>query len=342
LNPPAPPHDEAPNQIRFEPPRPAAAVPILGGFVKIFSMIIAATVALHCAGAMAQQPQTTSAPELGLSEIPEANLDRYVAKSNSIVGLLNASLRGEQSWRRYLSWVDVKRGPTGKESIIYGLYSVNSSAKDAIDKARRAASADPAIPALDAATNQLASTFETLVPILSEAEAYYDRKDYLSDNMAGGKALHERLVPAATAFLAARATTEALQNQFKGLLDQQQLARIEKTEGKSVRWHVRNTLMLAKKAVDLLPPTPDRGADLGAFDAALAAFGDATRDFDKTIRESGKSNALDSSPRDILGKMRELRESIAKGHADRMMFSMNYNGIINNYNMMVTMANAFQ
>jgi len=308
--------------------------------VKIPALLIVAALILPGAAALAQQPSPP--PDLGLREIADKDLDRYVAKSNGVVGLLNASLRGKESWTRYLSWVDVKRGPTGKERIIYGLYSVGASAKDAIAKARKSAADEPAIPALDGATKQLADTFETLVPILNEAEAYYDRKDYMSDDMAGGKALHARLVPAAMAFLEARAATDALQDQLKDLLDRQQLASIEAAEGKSVRWHVHNTLMQAKKAVDLMPSSPKRGADLKPFDTALAAYGDAVRDFDTAIRESGKSTSIDSYPRDILGKLREMRDNIAKGRADGMTFSMDYNGVITRYNMMVTLSNAFR
>lgn len=290
--------------------------------------------------ALADPP--TAAADLGLAALPDGDLNRVIGKSNGIVALLNASLRGKESIDRYASWCDLKRGPTGKERIIYGLYSVGSSAKGAIDGARKAATAVPAIPALDAATEQLATTFETLIPILNEAEAYYDRKDYLSDNMAGGKALHERLMPAATAFLAARATTEALQKQFKDLIDRQQLAIIEKAEGKSVRWHLQNTMMLASKTVDLMPRSPKRGTDLSAFDAALATYGDAVRDFDTALRDSGKSTPVDSYPRDILGKLREMRDNIAKGRADGMTFSMDTNGVITRYNTMVTLSNAFR
>lgn len=313
----------------------------MGALLKISSTILAAALVLHCSSAMAQQQQAPP-PDLGLHEIADSEMDRYIAKSNGVVGLLNASLRGKDSWNRYLSWVDVKRGPTGKERIIYGLYSVGSSAKDAIEKARKTAGDKPAIPALDEATKQLASAFETLVPILSEAEAYYDRKDYLSDNMAGGKALHEKLVPAAMTFLAARATTEALQNQFKDIIDREQLAKIEKAEGRSVRWQVHNTMTLAKKAVDLMPSNPRGSADLQQFDAALGIFGNAVRDFDTAVRDSGKSTSIDSFPRDILGKLREMRDNIAKGHADNMTYSMDYNSVIQQYNMMVSMSNAFR
>jgi len=46
------------------------------------------------------------------------------------------------------------------------------------------------------------------VPILNGAAAYYARKDYTDDNMAGGKALHAKIIPAMNAFLAARARLE--------------------------------------------------------------------------------------------------------------------------------------
>ncbi len=317
------------------------------------SRILVAMLALAMTGAtaFAQQlkqkpaPQQAAqpAPSLGLADIPEAQLDRYIAKSNGVVGLLNTSLRGADSWQRYLSWVNVRTGPTGKERIIYGLYSVGlSSAKDAGDKARKSAAGEPAIPALDGATKDLADAFEALVPILNEAEAYYNRKDYLSDGMAGGKALHAKLVPAAQAFLAARARTHALQDQFKDMLDVAQLAKIEKAEGKSVRWHARHTLALAKKAVDLMPNNARGvGTDMKAFDAALAAYGEAVRDFDKAVRESGKSSAIDSQPRDILGKLREMREAIGKGRMDNMRFSFDHRAVVTSYNMMVSMANSF-
>jgi Protein of unknown function (DUF3829) len=286
------------------------------------------------------RPATAAPVSLGLQEIPEAKIDEYVGKSNAVVELLNTSLRASESWRRYLSWVDVKRGPTGKERIIYGLYSVSdSSAKDAIEKARLGAGGEPAIPALDGATKELATAFEALFPIMNEAEAYYERKDYLYDKMKGGRELHEKLVPAALAYLAVREKTESLQEQFKDMLDRQQLARIEKTEGKSVHWHARYTSMLAKKAVDLLPRDPRKAGDMKAFDEALASFGDAVKDLDTAVRTSGKSSSFDSSPRDLLGKLREMRAELGKGRVNSMSYGMDFDFLIMRYNMMIRMSN---
>ncbi len=310
-------------------------------FTRLFQAASVAGTLCLAAPALAQQPPAPVS--LGLSAIPEAETAKYVAKSNASVGLLNTSIRASDSWRRYLSWADAKRGPTGKERIIYGMYSVSvSSAKDAVAKARESAAAEPAIPALDGAMKDLASAFEAIVPILNEGDAYYERKDYMSDKMAGGQALHAKLVPAAMTFLAARARLEALQEQFKEVIDTQELARLEKTEGKSVKWHTRRVMMTAKKAVDLMPNDPRKPGDMKAFDAALAAFGDATRDFDTAVRESGKSNSIDSAPRDILGQLREIRDKIAKRRADPRFYSMDYNMVINRYNMMISMSNTFR
>ncbi len=303
----------------------------------------AALFVISGAPALAQQQGVAGAVVLGLNDIPAGQIDRHIAKSNAVVGLLNASARASESWNRYLSWVDAKRGPTGRERIIYGLYSVSASlASDAIAKARQSAADDLAIPALDGASKDLAAAFEALVPILNEAEAYYERKDYLGDAMRGGQALHARLAPAALAFLAARERTETLMEQFKTLIDQHELARLEQSEGKSPKWHARRAMIATKKAVDLLPRDPRRPGDMKAFDAAIAALAEAARDFDKAARESGKTSSVDRFPSSILGRLREIREKIAKRRVDPTFYSMDFDGVISEYNMMITMSNAFR
>lgn len=293
--------------------------------------------------AQAQPAPDANVAALGLTGIPDGQADAYIAKSNAVVGLLNTAMRAAESWQRYLSWADVKRGPTGRERIIYGLYSVGaSSARDAVEKARQLAAAEPAIPALDGASKDLATAFETLVPLLNEAEAYYDRKDYLSDGMKGGQALHARLVPAAEAFFTARARVRMLQEQLKAQLDQHELTRLERTEGKSVRWHARRAMMAASRAVDLMPRDPRKPGDLKAWDAAITALADAARDFDNAARESGKSGSIDRYPRSLVGRMREIREKFAKRQVDPNFYSMDVNGVISEYNMMITMSNAFR
>jgi len=272
-------------------------------------------------------------------EVQEADLDKWITKNNAYVKLLNESLRARDSWDRYLSWVNLERGPTGKERIIYGLYSVGaSSAKESIAAARKAADSAPSAPALDAAAKELAATFETVFPIMNEANDYYDRKDYMSDNASGAKRLHGQLVPAARAFMAARDKMENLQEELKDKLDGLELARIEKTEGKQYRWHMKRTMTLAKKAVDLMPKDPRHPGDMKDFDSAIMRLADAAREFDAYVRNSGKSGAFDHYPRDIVGRLREIKEKIAKRQADPAFYSMDYNGVVSSYNMMIDIA----
>lgn len=286
-------------------------------------------------------PAATALPVIPVPDLPDAELKVWVAKLNAYVKLLNATLRAEESWNRYLSWVNLKTGPTGKERIIYGLYSVPpSQAKTAIDLVRKVAGEPPSIPAIDAAAQSLTSSFEALVPILNEAEAYYDRKDYKSDQMAGGKALHARLQPAAEAFLAARFRLDRLSEQVKDNLDRQELARIERTEGKSDAWHVRRIMMAARKAVDLLPRNARAPGDLKAFDVAVADYAGVVREFDAYILANPPTaSAFSSQPRDLLGKLRDIQEKFeGKRRPDPSFYFMDVNGAVSSYNMMINLS----
>ena len=110
--------------------------------------------------------------------------------------------------------------------------------------------------------------------------------------------------------------------------------------GRNACIHVQQ--VATKKAVDLLPRDPRRPGDMKAFDAAIAALAEAARDFDKAARESGKTSSVDRFPSSILGRLREIREKIAKRRVDPTFYSTDFDGVISEYNMMITMSNAFR
>src|SRR5579863_189539 len=134
----------------------------------------------------------------------DEGLEASVVKMNAYVALLNRSLRAVQSLDRYKSWVNMKTGPTGRESIVYGLYSVYDTTREAA-AATAALTQEPLLPELDAAMRDYIAANAALAPILNEANAYYERADYKADKMAEGKTLHVKIVAAAEPFLAARA-----------------------------------------------------------------------------------------------------------------------------------------
>jgi Protein of unknown function (DUF3829) len=280
----------------------------------------------------APQPTTVNVPQLNQQEF-----QRWVAKSNAYVDLLNYSTRAIDSLRRYASWVDMKVGPTGKERYIsYGIFSVEpTSAAQQIAKARAAAAAPPPIPPLDDAALAYAASFETLVPILNEAKGYYDRKDYTDDNMAGGKALHAKIIPAMNAFFAARARLEADQEQLSAGLSRQELALIEAREGKSRRWHMRNLAITSKAALDAMPRDPN-ATDMTAFSNAIAAYADAVRDFQQAPKPPGTIDSTNAQ--DLVARLRTLREKIEKKEAR----DGDFRDVVNEYNTVVQWLNISQ
>lgn len=280
-----------------------------------------------------------TAPPIAVN-VPQLNPQEFqlcVGKSNAYVQLLNGSTRAIDSLRRYASWVDMKAGPTGKERYItYGLYSVEPTlAAQVIAKARAAAAASPPIPPLDDAALGYAASFETLVPILNGAADYYARKDYTDDDMAGGKAFHEKIIPAMNAFLTARARLEEGQEQLSAGLSRQELALIEAREGKSRHWHLRNLATTAKAALDAMPHDPN-ATDMTAFSNAIAAYADAERGFEEAPKPPGTLDGTNG--RDLAAKFRTLREKIEKKEAR----STDFQDVVNYYNALVQWLNTSQ
>ncbi|MGD9668060.1 MAG: YiiG family protein [Hyphomicrobiaceae bacterium] len=272
------------------------------------------------------------------SDAAGAELGAAIAKSNAYIELMNRTLRAVESWNRYTSWVNVKKGPTGKERYIdYGLYSLYD-VKDEIAKARGAIGKPPASPELDAAAERYINAYEALSPLITAANGYYERKDYKSDKMAEGKALHAKLVPAAEAFIAARGEIETGMRTFKRDLDKRSLAAIEAREGQGPNWHVKNVMMTAQDAIEQLPQG-QRAADMKAFDAALDGYAKAVRGFDEFSQAyPGRFSAFESQPRSLLGKLREIRDKLAKakGKVRDQFVGMDLTFLVSQYNMMVS------
>jgi len=297
-----------------------------------FKLFVAAALLLltDFASAQTSPPMTIDVPQLS-----EAEFQRWVGKSNAYVELLNGSTRAMDSLRRYASWVDMKVGPTGQERYIsYGLYSVEpAGAARTIAKARAAADASPPIPPLDEAARAYAASFETLVPLLNDAAGYYERKDYTDDKMAGGKALHAKIVPAANAFLASREQLGAGQEQLSAALSRQELALIEARDGKSKRWYLRRLAIAAKTTIDAMPH--DRNVtDMTEFSRAITGLADAVRDYDEGSRTFGGGDA--SSARELLARFRTLREKIEKKDAS----NPDFQNVIGQYNAVVGWMNS--
>lgn len=260
-----------------------------------------------------------------------------INKMNAYVGLMNRAIRASDSLERYDSWVDMKKGPTGKERVIYGLYAPYD-VREEIAAAKEAIASDPKMPALDAAMQHFIETYENLAPVLDKASKYYDRSDYKSDKMQGGKDFHVKIAEYAPAFGEARKEADRLLTEEKKVMDQALLDAIEKSEGKKALWHVRNVMIKAQSVVDILPDADKPVVDMQKFDTVLKDYAGAVRQMDDYASEHPNSfHVFESSPGSLLSKLRDFQETLQKSKGDaRKGGGDDLQWIVQEYNMMVT------
>jgi hypothetical protein len=246
------------------------------------------------------------------------------AKINAYVGCINRlSARAYQSRSRYFSWVG-KHGPTGRERIIYGTYTIYDTS-DCAKNVARANAMEPHDAELEAAATAYVAAVTALEPLLKEADDYYSQENYKDDRMAKGKALHPRLVAAWDAFAAA---DHKLRGEVEAINDRRALAKlaeIEKSDGRKARYYVQAVMINAKRvlrAEDVAKP------DLAAITKALADYEEAVKGA-QAFTGSGDGPKIGSffmnSAKSYLTTakqlMRRIRDHVPYSAGDKMMLS---------------------
>lgn len=179
------------------------------------------------------------------ASVSEAN---SAEKINVYVDCINNhSNRVLDSYDYYTSWANEETGPTGNETVIYGLYSLIMPSTECAEGLKKAVTLKPSYPTLEKAGTEYAASLVKIEPLLTEADDYYSEENYKDDAMAKGKELHPKLIAAFKEFEAVDTTMRAELDKIQDELDVKRLAELEKTEGKKHAWHVTNTMMFAKK-----------------------------------------------------------------------------------------------
>jgi hypothetical protein len=131
------------------------------------------------------------------SELSDQQFQSLAQKTNLYVQALNAVSSIRSTYNRYASWVDLKKGPTGKERYItYGLYTLNSSPiNDMTAAAAKGPTLAPPLAKLDEAAVKLAGAAKTLAPLVKAASDYYEQEDYKDDDAKRGQELHAQMMP---------------------------------------------------------------------------------------------------------------------------------------------------
>ncbi len=281
----------------------------------IRTLIIAASAAALLAPALADR---------AAAQTPSPGDKMSAEKMNAYVGCINRlSERSYDSRKRYFSWA-AQSGPTGKERIIYGTYTIYETA-DCRKNVEKANALEPRDAALEAAASAYVDAVSKLEPLLKEADDYYSQENYKDDRMAKGKTLHPRLVSAWDAFAGA---DKALRNGVETVNDKralERLAEIEQSEGRKARYYVQATMIQAKRVM--------RAQEAEKPD--LAAFTQALGEFEATVKAAEQVSGTDSGAK--IGSMfisnsksfltsakqlmRRVRDKVPYSQGDRMMLN---------------------
>lgn len=196
-----------------------------------------------------------------------------IEKANVYIEVAKNTERAVDSWDRYASWVNMKKGPTGKERYIsYGMYDLYDL-DGLLKEARASIGKEPRITKLDDAMTRYIDAYEALAPLMNRASAYYDREGYKADKMAEGQALHKQMVPLATTFLAERDAMMPELRAFARDVEQQDVAEREKRDGRTAAWHVGHVLHHANRVTDLFPRQRPQPIDSDTLDEMIKGLG---------------------------------------------------------------------
>jgi hypothetical protein len=261
------------------------------------------------------------AASTAFAQTPSAGDPSLTEKLNAYVGCINRlSERSYDSRRRYFSWVG-KNGPTGKERIIYGTYTIYDTS-DCRKNVETANALEPRDAELEAAASAYADAVGRLEPLLKEADDYYKQEDYKDDKMAKGRALHPRLVAAWDAFANA---DKALRTGVESINDKralERLAAIEQSEGKKARYHVEAVMINAKRVVRSMDTDKPNVAAItqavNEYEPLVKATEQLAADGEAKIGSFFISNAKSflTSAKQL---MRRIRDKVPYSQGDKMM-----------------------
>jgi len=221
---------------------------------------------------------TTSTANTPQDDVDEQMLDKL---DSYIICLNTLSSPVHQTRARYFSWVDPKKGVTGNERVVLGLFDLpNEAAQKCTAGLNKARSMAPKDAKLEAAGDEFAKTVMELDGLIDEVFTYYENKNFKDDKFAKGKAMHPRLMAAFASFSKADNNMHQTLDGITKPLAQRTLGRIEREEGKKFRYHRKATLIAARELVEAGDPVGDDdnidfalyNASFGEFDKALTGL----------------------------------------------------------------------
>lgn len=301
--------------------------------------LLAIALACQLGGCSKKDATAGSAPAAGAPAAPGglANRDKPAAdpQADAMDEKLNAYIKcynradetAHRSINRYKSWVkDMKAGPSGKETLIYGLYEIsNNTVGECKQSFSQAAALKPGIP-LDAVATAYVNALDALNKVVQEAYPYYERENYKDDKFAKGKALHPQLVAQMSAFMDA---SEKFSDAIEEVNDQRlatQMAQLEKEDGRKLPYLRMATMREAKLLSRVIAQETFSVEQATAKLDAYEKITDETLNFAESNKGSAPiswslfKGATEGFRKAAKERVRRIRDKVPYSEGDKMLF----------------------
>jgi len=189
-----------------------------------------------------------------------------------------------ESHNRYAQWVkNIEQGPTGKESIVYGLYDVNGDGADCETAIMSAKLVDPKMPSLEEAADSYIVALKDVIAQIRGIYSYYEQEDYKDDAFAKAKSAHPALLAAFKAFKDANTVFAAEVDKLEDDVAEKEFARLTDA-GKGYEALIVESGIKAKKIKNLLQEKEYEQITADELNPLIEEFG-------KTVEELKADNS---------------------------------------------------
>ena len=160
------------------------------------------------------------------------------------------------SYRRYASWLhDIDQGPTGKETLVYGLYDISGDGQDCADAITKAKGMEPPIADLETAADQYITALKSAIVQVKGIYPYYNHGDYKDDGFQKGRAAHPALLAAFKNFQQANKNFDTEVDKLEDSVLNKRLNDLKGNAAKKYEYAIVNTSIRSKNILRLVKNT---------------------------------------------------------------------------------------
>lgn len=222
------------------------------------------------------------------------------------------------SFERYQSWIkNIEQGPTGKESIVYGLYDVNGDGKDCVEAISKAKALEPPLPETEEAADRYSEALQMVITQIRTVYSYYDQEDYKDDNFQKGKDAHQGLLKAFRDFQTANKEFNVQIDKLEDDVAQQQLDALRDDPSRKFDYLMVESGVKSKKIAMLVQNTEYSQIKVEDLQSLIDDFDKNTAD----MKAEGSKNPMASTYFSACDEFLKASKELARRIRDKKPFT---------------------